>query len=56
MMPPPPPKKGYGPLGADAKKFMEKGNLEINLTEGNDQFMMQSQKLPGLKEYGFNTI
>ena len=35
---------------------MEKGNLEINLTEGNDQFMMQSLKLPGLKEYDFNTI
>ena len=56
MMMPPPSKKGYGPLGLDTKKFMEKGNLEINLNDGNDQFMMKSQKLPGLKEYDFNTI
>lgn len=57
----PPPKKGYGPLGAEAKKFMidskKPGGLEINLNEGDDQFMMlQSQKMPGLKEYDFNTI
>lgn len=36
----PPTKKGYGLLGADAKKFMndqkKAGNLEINLNEGND--------------------
>lgn len=32
------------------------GNLEIDLDQSNEQFMMQSQKLPGLKEYGFNEL
>lgn len=62
----PPQKRGYGLLGVEAKKFMNDkdqvhkrnqfGNLEINLDQSNEQFMMQSQKLPGLKEYGFNEL
>ena len=59
-------KRGYGLLGAEAKKYMNDrdqiqkrnqfGNLEIDLDQSNEQFMMQSQKLPGLKEYGFNEL